>query len=336
MKQKILLGIDGGGTYIRVAVTDQQGKLLAYVNKKGSSAPSKDANAKENLYDAVCEAVNKAGVELDNITHMTAGLAGLDSDSDMEWVKDLTGAIGLKCSITHVNDAVPAHFGAFLSLDNISNNSTEFTPGIMAISGTGSIVFGINETGRHIRNYDYHHYAYSAARFLAYEAVYKTIAGETDESDEKLVSAILEYFTAKDLPALSELGAAGFDPDYRIRDERFGRLAPAVTAAALNGSALAQEICNNAAGQILTGIKLVGSRFESSTVKLALMGSVLNSQYINDKIAGDINSGANKEYILCKPTLPAAFGAAAISMQSSGIALSQQILNNLKYGAEFI
>ena len=51
---------------------------------------------------------------------------------------------------------VIAHAGALRS-----------APGIIAISGTGSVVFGVNEAGRRLRNYDFRHYARSAARHLA-------------------------------------------------------------------------------------------------------------------------------------------------------------------------
>jgi glucosamine kinase len=58
------------------------------------------------------------------------------------------------------------------------------------IAGTGSILLGINEVGSNFRNYEFHHYAASAARFLSYDAVYEALAGHTD--DPRIEEAILE------------------------------------------------------------------------------------------------------------------------------------------------
>jgi N-acetylglucosamine kinase-like BadF-type ATPase len=75
-----------------------------------------------------------------------AGFAGLDAPEDQEWADRFTAVPGLVCPRLSVNDAVIAHAGALRSL-----------PGIIAISGTGPIVFGVTPDVRQIRNYDFGH-----------------------------------------------------------------------------------------------------------------------------------------------------------------------------------
>lgn len=327
MNSKYILGLDGGGTYTRVAVTDINGNLRSYIEWKGATSIKKDKNAKENVFNAIHEAVKKADCGLGDIIGLTAGVGGYDSENDLEWVRGLTDIDGLACPVQSVNDAVVAQKGAFL-----------LEPGIIAISGTGSIIFGITEANEHIRNYDFHHYAATAARFLSYDSVYKMIAGETDQTDGDFVNTVLKHFKVTDLTALAKLGAKGFVEENTQRMKLFGDLAPAVTDAALSGSRLAEQICGKAAADLVTGVKLVGACFESDSVSVALIGSVANSIFIKNKITESLNKmDNNKNYrLVAEPALPPVLGAVIMTMQSHQISLDGQILLNLQKGAELI
>jgi len=323
MAKNVVLGLDGGGTYTRVAITDTNGKLLSYVEYKGAASKHKDKNAKENVFNAVYEAVKKANCELGDIIGFTAGVGGYDSESDLEWVREVTDIEGLTCPVQNVNDAVIAQRGAFL-----------LQPGIIAISGTGSIIFGITESGESIRNYDFYHYASTAARFLSYDSVYKIIAGETDQTDSDFIAAVLKHFKVNDLTALTKLGSKGFMDEYTQRAKLFGDLAPVVTAAALNGSHLAEHICGKAAADLITGIKLVGACFESDTVPAALIGSVANSMFIKNRINESLNKkDSNKNYLLAEPVLPPVLGAIMMSMYFNKIPMNDEIISNLQESA---
>lgn len=74
-----------------------------------------------------------------------------------------------------VNDAVVAHAGALLSRS-----------GIIAIGGTGSIVFGVNEAGSHLRNYDFRHWAGANASPIAHHAMHRLLAGDGTLADHAL------------------------------------------------------------------------------------------------------------------------------------------------------
>ena len=318
MQNDVLLGIDGGGTYIRTAIVDLEGNLLSYVKWTGGAFIHKDANAKENVRRAVLLALEKADRTLSDIVAATAGVAGYDSECDLEWVHQLTDMDGLHCLTRHVNDAVIAHAGALLS-----------KPGIIAISGTGSSIYGITETGRHIRNYDFGHYASSAARFLSYNSVYKIIAGAADSTDAEFVNRVLEYFHIQDVAALARQGAEGFIQDGQERNKFFGDMAPMVTDAALEGSHLAAAVCRHAAGELATGIRLVGANFESPSVSVALIGSVANSAIMKEQILDALKQTSNKEYHIVDPQLPAVLGAILLSMQLYHIRIQDHILMNL-------
>lgn len=320
MGNELILGLDGGGTYTRAAITETNGKLRSYVEYRGAASKHKDKNAKENVFNAINEVVKKADCEIDDIIGVTVGVAGYDSEKDLEWIRELTDIEGLTCPVQNVSDSVIAQKGAFL-----------LQPGIIAISGTGSIIFGITETNEHIRNYNFHHYAATAARFIAYDSVYKVIAGETDQSDIDFVNTVLKHFEVSDTIALAKIGSKGFTDETTQRMKVFGDLAPAVTTAALNGSHLAEYICTKAAADLVTGIKLVGACFEYDSVSVALIGSVANSTFIKNKITESINKkDNNKNYnLVAEPALPPVLGAIMMSMQLVDITINEQVINNL-------
>ena len=243
----------------------------------------------------------------------------------MEWVRELTNIDGLSCVSRHVNDAVIAHKGALIS-----------RPGIIAISGTGSVIYGITETERNIRSYDFYYYADTAARCLSYNSVHKIIAGETDQTDKEFVNKVYKHFSVSGLSAFVKYGSEGFIHDYKQRDKLFGDMASIVTNAALEGSHLAINICSQAASELVTGIRLIGANFKSDTISVALIGSVANSSFIKNAIYKTLNQKSNKEYRIEEPVLPAVLGAIILAMQLNKVDINKPILNNLIKSTEII
>jgi glucosamine kinase len=318
MPGDVVVGVDGGGSRTRVAVVDIRGNLLSYA-ESGAASVKKDLEAAENVRRAVRLALERCGRRPNRVRGVVAGVAGYDSESDLEWVSALTRLDGLDCPRRHVNDSLIAQVGAFL-----------FDPGIVAISGTGSIVFGVNEGGRGISNYQFRHYAATAARFLSFEAVFAIIAGETDKTDAELIVQILQRFGAKDRRDLAARGADGFFEDRQVRNRHFGDLAPLVTAAALRGSHAAQRVCTAGARALATGIALVASGFASREVPVALIGSVINSPWIRADVVRILERKRDRVYRLVEPALPAVLGAAAMALRDAGVSVDEHVVASLK------
>ena len=329
---KILIDMNVSPKNTRVAITDTAGNLLSYV-RKGGGNPNMEPNAKENIFNAITEAAKQADCALGDIIAMAGGMGGMggyggyDDESAVEWISELTEIDGLICPKKHVTDLVAAHRGAFV-----------FKPGIVAVSGTGSLTLGITENDRYIDNYyNFWWYENTSAKGIAYNSIYKIIAGETDESDSDFIKAAFKHFGVNDLPELIELGIKGFIEDYVKRNKHFGDLAPLVTESALKGSRLAEAVCNKAAADIITSIKIVGSCFESESVLTALVGSVANSAFIKNRVTQILSEKKhNKKYSLAEPELPPVLGAVIMAMQLVGIAPNDQILNHLYKSAESI
>lgn len=308
MSRPAVIGIDGGGTHTRVLVCDLEGRQLAYLDNPCAASIYKDSNAVQNVRNSITEALAAAAICPEDVRCIAAGIAGYDKPEDLSWVSELTALPGLHCPKLHMNDAVAAHAGALRA-----------KPGIVAISGTGSIILGITESREHIRNYDFHHYAHSAARFLAYDAVYEVLAGHADASDKALVESMLSHWDAADLHKLAALGRLGFHADSKERDKHFGQFAPFVTDAAESGSSIAVDVCNRAVHQLKIGIEMIGASFESGTVEVAYIGSVIRSGYVSRRLSEQLAQGSNKRYAAVEPALSPVAGAVLLAYQKLGV-----------------
>lgn len=293
----IVVGIDGGGSHTRAMAADLEGNVLAY-SEHGPASIYKDNNAAANVQQAIRDAVAKAGCTIGQIRAIAAGIAGYDRASDREWVETLTDLEGLDCPRWHFNDTVAAHYGALTA-----------KPGIVAIAGTGSNIMAVTEQGRIIRNYDALHYAASAARFLAYDAVYEVLAGLADESDRSLITDLLHHWGVASEADLRERAWNGWTEDEQARNLQFGKFAPDITEAALQGSTLARRVCDKAVHQLAVGIGMLGASFAADTVHVAFIGSVINSEYMKGSLAEQLTANRNKLFSIVEPVLSPAAGA---------------------------
>ncbi|MCA0757105.1 ATPase [Paenibacillus sp. N4] len=316
--KNLVIGIDGGGSNTRVAVSNTMGKLLAYYVYPKAASLYKDQAAKDNVHMAIKLALEEAGCSFTDVCGVAAGIAGFDAAEDLNWVQDLTDLTEFSCPRWHVNDAVVAHYGALMA-----------KPGIVVISGTGSIIFGIDETGIPIRNYDYFHYAASAARFLSYDAVYETLAGHTDHSDQKVIEAMLKHWGTSDLDELNRMGLTGFHSDDHERNRLFASFAPTLTSAALEGSALAQLVCNRAIHQIIVGIKILSRNFSMAPVSVACIGSVVNSPYFQSRLEKLSKGQSGRYFEIMDSQFPPVIGAILYAFEQLEIPITNEIITNL-------
>ncbi len=315
---RIYIGLDGGGTHTRTLAVDATGRILATA-KSGGSSPYHNKEAKRNSHEAITAVVENADATLADVAGLVAGFAGLDEPNDSVWAEEQTAVPGISCPRSHVNDAVIAHAGALRS-----------QPGIIAIGGTGSIVFGVTESGRQLRNYDFRHYASCAARLLSYAAIYRMVVGDTQDSDRDLITQTLEFWEVVDMNALRELAAKGFISDGDERTHRLGEMSPLVTTAALSGSPLAQAVCNDGAKEMAIGIRLLGSCFAEERIPVALIGGAVRSEFVQSAVQKALSGDPLRRFEVVDPAFPPVIGAAMMALEQGGIALEPAVLNSLR------
>lgn len=134
----MLLGIDGGGTQTRAVLAEPGGAVRGRgVSGASNQATTGAAGARRALVLAWEAARAEAGAGPADVAGACFGLAGLDHPADEAAFRDATSSLGLPRPPTLCNDSVIAWAGA-----------TAGGPGIAVISGTGSVAYGRDASGR--------------------------------------------------------------------------------------------------------------------------------------------------------------------------------------------
>ncbi|WP_433752680.1 BadF/BadG/BcrA/BcrD ATPase family protein [Paenibacillus amylolyticus] len=311
-----VIGMDGGGSRTRVAVADQYGRLLSYVQKGGCNRYH-DIHAEQNVLEGIDEAITQAGLKPDQIGSIQAGMAGLNKPEDTLWAEALIARTGITGRISAVNDTHIAHTAAF-----------DGEPGIVAIGGTGSLILGRTEQGAWLRNDQFGHYAPTAARFLAYDTVHFILAGRYELQDQEWIEQVLKYWNVSSIRELAALGIAGFAENTQATNRKFGQMASMVTEAADRNIPLAVRVCDSAAETAVVGILMLATCFDQPMVSMAMTGSCLSSPYMVGAVQKGLDAaykpeGKRIQYITSN--LPAVGGALLDAYHLAQINISDNI-----------
>jgi glucosamine kinase len=130
---RFVMGIDGGATKTLAAVLDLDSHALHLGHGGPSNEDAVGAKASvEAVLDAAEEAIERAGIGHDDLGAAVLALAGTDTDAVAQHLRSARTDAWIV-----VNDVVAAWATA-----------TGAGPGVAAISGTGSNVFGVGPDGR--------------------------------------------------------------------------------------------------------------------------------------------------------------------------------------------
>lgn len=132
------IGIDGGGTNLRVAVLDQSLNVLGQ-SLRGTANPNAVGRdtAVALIQEAMREAIQSAGVNAEQIAGVGIGVAGAPVDRDEAWLRGIVTSVTPKAHIFPSSDheiALVAALGERY--------------GLLILSGTGSNVYAVNREGQ--------------------------------------------------------------------------------------------------------------------------------------------------------------------------------------------
>jgi N-acetylglucosamine kinase-like BadF-type ATPase len=133
-----VLGIDAGGTKTVCLLADTAGEILAEARGPGANLQaSGELHVEKVLHDVMEEALGNRDVVPAAIC---LGIAGVDRPDDSAIVRGIMRRIGYKARTLVVNDALVA-----------LESGAPGQPGVVIISGTGSISYGRNAQGQGAR-----------------------------------------------------------------------------------------------------------------------------------------------------------------------------------------
>jgi N-acetylglucosamine kinase-like BadF-type ATPase len=134
-----VLGLDAGGTKTVCLLADGDGQILSNAKRGGANLQaSGELEVEKVLHDVMEEAIGNRDIAPAAIC---LGIAGVDRPQDANVIRGIMRRIGYKARILVVNDALVA-----------LEAGAPGQPGVVVISGTGSIAYGRNAMGHAARS----------------------------------------------------------------------------------------------------------------------------------------------------------------------------------------
>ncbi len=134
-----VLGIDAGGTKTVCLLADEEGRVVSRSRAAGANLQGEgELQVEKVLHEAMEEAVGESDIVPAAIC---VGIAGVDRQDDHGVVRGIMRRIARKARLLIVNDAMIA-----------LETGAPAQPGVVVISGTGSIAFGRNAAGEAARS----------------------------------------------------------------------------------------------------------------------------------------------------------------------------------------
>lgn len=284
-KNKAFVGIDGGGTKTNVSVLDIHGKLI-FSNTYGPSNMLNRTEFEESL-SSVFKDLNSSLKDLYRdkiILNIYAGFAGTSSSDAEARFTNIIKKANLGYDIS--TEKVQIISDALLALNIYFPNK----PGLLLISGTGSICYGKNENGKIFRTGGFGYLiddggsgfwfgkeAIKAALFSHYHFGQKSI----------LEDMVFDYFRIKE-PA--EIYDIIYKSDSKILISTAAEL---IFRAHQEGCSIADKIIHKGADELIYLVKNCSKLINDKAPYVVLHGSVFKQDYLVDLIKKKISDDMN-------------------------------------------
>lgn len=258
--RQFVVGVDGGGTRTRAVVLDGD-RVLG----EGTAGPSNPlrvgiANGATAIREAIDKACAAAMIHRDDLVAVGVGLAGVRRMDIRSRMRDvLIEKLGIN-NVELVSDGDIALYGA-----------TDGQPGIVVISGTGSISVGMNRQGKRAYAGGWGPVAgdEGSGSWIARRAL-QSVARATDERGPRtsLTGMACEFFQ---VAAPDDLATAIYAPS--MTNDRIAAFSKQVIEAARDGDQVAREILEEAGNElgraavaVIRKLKMEQDRFQVAFV----------------------------------------------------------------------
>lgn len=302
--RKLVVGVDGGGTRTRAAVLD--GNRLLGEGTAGPSNPLRVgvANGAAAIRDAIDRACGAALVQRDDIVAAGIGLAGVRRQDIRTRMREvLVETLGIE-NIELLPDADMALYGA-----------TDGAPGVVVISGTGSVSCGINRQGKRVYAGGWGPVAgdEGSGSWIARRAL-QAVAQATDERGPKttLAAAACNYFQVS---APEDLSTAIYAPT--MTNDRIAGFSKQVIDAARAGDNVGRSILIEAGRELgKTAVTVIRKlRMEGERFQVSFVGGVFSAgELVIAPLREEIARVARKAFI-AEPRFSPTFAAGRMAQE---------------------
>ncbi|GHU78019.1 N-acetylmuramic acid/N-acetylglucosamine kinase [Spirochaetia bacterium] len=282
MKESYCFGIDGGGTHSRLALINGKGEILARTEAGSTNIYSvKKEEVYENLFALLDLALKESGLKKGDLTAGCIGSAGLGREGEKKLFREFCDRLlGPETPVKLCSDGEILLCGGLGSLE-----------GYCLIAGTGSVALGRSADGKLVRagGLGYMLGDEGAAAWIGKTAIARSLRSlEKRDLPTSMMPAILEACKLEQGSDLIQYVHLSADK------AKIAALAPVVTVAARKGDALALDILQTGAAEL---VLLVRSVLEQSprikNQALVLAGGAIEHDEI---LRGNLEKSLSKEF----------------------------------------
>lgn len=316
-----VVGVDGGGTKTDVVLLDRSGNVVGKERGGGSNYQvAGGKRLKEEILGCFSKLLTTTNVAANKIGHVFLGLAGAGRESDQKEILALFNDTEYAGKISVDSDAIVALAGAFGT-----------APGIIIISGTGSICFGKNSEGKVVRSggWGYLLGDEGSGYFIGREAIIAALKDFDGRGEKTLLRSDLERHFKLD--TIDQIIPSVYQ--NKIDRATIADVAPIVFEQANRGDVIAEEIIRQAGRELGTLAKAVAQRlnFANEELKVALIGSIFKQK---DMLLNEISKELYEiswNIEISEPMFDPDCGAALLALQKLSVEINDMILKNVKY-----
>jgi N-acetylglucosamine kinase-like BadF-type ATPase len=248
-----VLGIDAGGTKTVCLLADDQGRIVAQARRSGANLQAVgELEVEKVLHEVMEEAIGERPLVPAVIC---LGIAGVDRPDDSAVIRGIMKRIGYKARVVVVNDALVA-----------LEAGAPGRPGVVVISGTGSISYGRDANGQAARSGGWGYVlGDEGSGYWIGRAALRAVLREADRRGPAtmLSPLLLEHFGVT-----QPQGLIHHVYNTNLKPAAIGALATCVQAAFSEGDQVAVGILRGAANELEASalsvarrLELVGERF---------------------------------------------------------------------------
>ncbi len=313
LSEALVVGVDGGQTSTRCAMATRRGQVLGYGNGGPLihlAAEGGRARFVESIGAALADTWRSAGLRPRSVMAAGLGLTGVERGSEEATIATglLAGLLNA-CRVDVQSDAAIALLGAH-----------EGQPGVVVISGTGTIALGMDRHGRLARAGGWGWLlgdegsacAIGRSGLIAALAAYDGTGSSTVLKD-----TFLRHFGLADA---RDIKRAVYAPDFGARG--FASLAPIVAECAAQGDEVARRIVRQAGKALAQEVAAVVQRldFGGQRVSVALVGGAFGIVGLRSAFVAALRAQGAALSIV-KPRLPPVLGAVIMALKLSEASL---------------
>jgi len=264
---KYVIGIDGGGTKTILKVVSLDGSILAEITGGSSNIQSASiSKVTETLSDMLDSALYKKGLKKEECKYICMGAAGVDGIFEKELLENQFRSYGIHCPIYITNDS-----------EVMLEASVGMSEGIVVISGTGSIAYGRDKSGKEVRAGGWGHIIGDEGS--GYWIATKAITAAARYSDSRAEKTILLEMLLKKLGIKEARDILNFLYNSSNGKSEIAALAVVVDEAYRAGDKVARDILLSAAKELFLMLDAVAVAldFEVDSFPVVAGGSVFSN-----------------------------------------------------------